>query len=123
MIKTYGYYMPHRYSKKVWNCVKLTDKKHLERPSPPYSAKECERQIKKGNDGNKWISVSNEIGVCKWVKYTKEFIEKMEREARESKERRREWEKKRAERKGSKKKSRRRSLRFAKIIAKIRAKK
>ena len=51
--------MQKRHSKKVYNCVKLTDKKYTERPSPPYSANECERQIKKGNDGNKWISQSN----------------------------------------------------------------
>ncbi len=69
-------YMPHMYSKRVSWCVKLTDKKYLERPSPPYSAKECERQIKKGNDGNKWISQSNEVGVCKWIKYIKKNIKK-----------------------------------------------
>ena len=98
------YYIPHRYSKKVYNCVKLTDKKYTERPSPPYSAKECERQIKKGNDGNKWISMSNELGVCKWIKYTKEYKEKLEKRQEESAERRRKLEKEWKERKGSRKK-------------------
>ncbi len=96
------YYMPHRYSKKVSSCVKLTNKKYTERPSPPYSAKECERQIKKGNDGNKWISMSNEVGVCKWVKYTKEYKEKLEKRAKESDERRRKEKKELKERKGTK---------------------
>jgi hypothetical protein len=100
--------MPHRYSKKVWNCVKLTDKKHTERPSPPYSAKECERQIKKGNDGNRWLSVSNEIGVCKWVKYTKEYKEKLEKRYKEEHEAKLKWQAKRDKRRGSKKKSKRR---------------
>lgn len=98
--------MPTRYSKKVWNCVKLTDKKYTERPSPPYSANECERQIKKGNDGNKWISMSNELGVCKWIKYTKEYKEKLEKRQKESDEIRRQKKKEWKERKGSRKKSR-----------------
>jgi hypothetical protein len=98
--------MPHRYSKKVSLCIKLTDKKYTERPSPPYSAKECERQIKKGNDGNKWISVSNETGLCKWVKYTKEYKEKLEKRHEEAVEDKRKWDEKRANRKGSKKKRR-----------------
>jgi hypothetical protein len=98
--------MPKRFSKKVWNCVKLTDKKHTERPSPPYSANECDRQIKKGNDGNKWISMSNELGVCKWIKYTKEYKEKLEKRQKESDERRRQIIKKWKERKGSKKQRR-----------------
>jgi hypothetical protein len=96
--------MPKRYSKKVWNCVKLTDKKYTERPSPPYSANECERQIKKGNDGNKWISISNELGVCKWIKYTKEYKEKLEKRQKESDERRRGYKKELRERKVSRKK-------------------
>jgi hypothetical protein len=96
--------MPKRYSKKVWNCVKLTDKKYTERPSPPYSAKECERQIKKGNDGNKWISQSNEVGVCKWIKYTKEYKEKLEKRNKDENEAKLKWEAKIAKRKGSKRK-------------------
>ena len=100
--------MPHRYSRKVSRCVKLTDKKHTERPSPPYSARECERQIKKGNDGNRWLSVSNEIGVCKWVKYTKEYKEKLEKKHKEEHEAELKWRAKRDKRRGSKKKSKRR---------------
>ncbi len=96
--------MPHRKSKKVWNCVKLTDKKYTERPSPPYSAKECERQIKKGNDGNKWISQSNEVGVCKWIKYTKEYKEKLEKRNKDEHESKLKWVAKMAKRKGSKRK-------------------
>jgi hypothetical protein len=103
--------MPHRYSKKVSRCVKLTDKKYTERPSPPYSAKECERQIKKGNDGNKWISVSNETGLCKWVKYTKEYKEKLEKRHEEAVEHKRKWDEKRTNRKGSNKKKLSRKLR------------
>ena len=98
--------MPKRYSKKVWNCVKLTDKKYIERPSPPYSANECEGQIKKGYDGNKWISISNEIGVCRWIKYTKEYKETLEKRQKESDERRRQLKKEWKERKGPKKQRR-----------------
>ena len=92
--------MQKRHSKKVYNCVKLTDKKYTERPSPPYSANECERQIKKGNDGNKWISQSNEVGVCKWIKYTKEYKEKLEQRHKDELESKRKWEEKMAKRKG-----------------------
>jgi len=69
--------MPHRYSKKIYNCIKLTDKKYTERPSPPYHANECPSKIKTGNDGKKWLSVESILGIYKWIPYTKEYKEKL----------------------------------------------
>ena len=57
------------------------DKKYNERPSPPYHAKEFPDKIKKGNDGNKYISKKDKNGIYKWyvVKKTKEIKEPSEK--------------------------------------------
>jgi hypothetical protein len=47
-------------------CVKQTQKKYLERPSPPYSAADCCGMVIAGNDGKMYISVPNAKGVCAW---------------------------------------------------------
>ena len=47
-------------------CVKQTQKKYLERPSPPYSAADCCGMTLEGNDGKSYISVANAKGVCAW---------------------------------------------------------
>ena len=49
-------------------CVKQTDKKYLDRDSPPYPANQClEHTKKKGNDGNRWYVVHNKKGIGRWV--------------------------------------------------------
>ena len=47
-------------------CVKQTQKKYLERPSPPYSAADCCGMKMQGNDGKLYTSVANAKGVCAW---------------------------------------------------------
>jgi len=47
-------------------CVKQTQKKYLERPSPPYSAADCCGMTMQGNDGKLYTSVANAKGVCAW---------------------------------------------------------
>jgi uncharacterized protein YjbI with pentapeptide repeats len=47
-------------------CVKQTQKKYLERPSPPYSAADCCGMVIAGNDGKMYVSVPNAKGVCAW---------------------------------------------------------
>jgi hypothetical protein len=71
--------MVKRTSKKIYNCIKLESKKYKERDSPPFHARECPNIIKKGNDGNSWISLrSHNTGIYKWQKYSKELLEKRE---------------------------------------------
>ena len=54
---------------KQTGCVKQTDKKYTERPSPPYAAQECyDGLIKMGNDGYQWQIVANKNGVKRWKK-------------------------------------------------------
>jgi hypothetical protein len=54
---------------KKLGCVEQTDKKYLDRDSPPYPANDCgEGVMKKGNDGNDWYVVLNKNGVGRWVK-------------------------------------------------------
>jgi len=50
-------------------CKKMTTKKYTTRNSPPYPANKCLREIKKGNDGNMYISKRNVNNVYRWVKY------------------------------------------------------
>lgn len=47
-------------------CVKQTQKKYLERPSPPYSAADCCGMTLPGNDGKLYTSVANAKGICAW---------------------------------------------------------
>jgi uncharacterized protein YjbI with pentapeptide repeats len=47
-------------------CVRQTQKKYLERPSPPYSAADCCGMALQGNDGKMYVSVANAKGVCAW---------------------------------------------------------
>lgn len=48
-------------------CIKLTQKKYSSRKSPPYPANACKGLIKKGNDGNNYISQANKNGIFKWI--------------------------------------------------------
>lgn len=47
-------------------CIRQTQKKYLERPSPPYSASDCPGMVMQGNDGKQYISVANAKGVYTW---------------------------------------------------------
>jgi uncharacterized protein YjbI with pentapeptide repeats len=47
-------------------CIKQTQKKYLERPSPPYSATDCPGMTLPGNDGKIYVSVANAKGVYAW---------------------------------------------------------
>ena len=46
-------------------------KKYVNRPSPPRPANDpgCRDQIRRGNDGLLYASVSNKNGVYRWVKF------------------------------------------------------
>jgi hypothetical protein len=58
-----------RTSKRVYHCVRKTQKKYTNRPSPPYQAQECPYQKKKGNDGQMYKSVPSDYnGIFRWVK-------------------------------------------------------
>jgi hypothetical protein len=48
-------------------CAKQTSKKYVGRPGPPYPAKECEDQKKKGNNGKMYVSRPTKTGVYRWV--------------------------------------------------------
>ena len=73
--------MRKRFSKKIYNCVELETKKYKERASPPYHARECPNKIKKGNDNRLWISLrSFNTGIYKWQLYSKDLLEKREKE-------------------------------------------
>jgi len=41
-------------------------KKYLLRPSPPFPANDHCGEIKKGNDGNMYISVPDKNKICRW---------------------------------------------------------
>lgn len=48
------------------SCLKKTTKKYLSRNSPPFSAQNCPDMIKTGNDGKKYVSVSDKNGIYRW---------------------------------------------------------
>ncbi len=52
-------------------CSRQSSKKYTSRASPPFKANEiCNRDtIKKGNDGNFWISTADKRGIYTWKKY------------------------------------------------------
>ena len=58
------------------SCSKSSLQKYATRPSPPRPANEsgCRGQTKVGNDGKKWVSVSNVRGVYRWVALTKKSV-------------------------------------------------
>jgi hypothetical protein len=47
-------------------CERLQTKKYKSRPGPPYHAKHCKGQTKKGNDGKEYVSKANKAGVYVW---------------------------------------------------------
>jgi len=61
--------VPRIAKKPSRGCVKQTQKKYTDRPSPPYPANECCGEIMQGNDGNRYISVADIRGICRWKPY------------------------------------------------------
>ena len=49
-------------------CKSQSAKKYTRRSSPPYPANLCCHKVMLGNDGNKYKSVMNVNGVCRWIK-------------------------------------------------------
>jgi len=82
--------MRRKISKKIYSCVKQTNKKYTMRNSPPYPANECTNQIKMGNDGEKYISLrSFETGKSRWMKYSEDLIKRYTEELEKIKKNRR----------------------------------
>jgi hypothetical protein len=48
------------------SCVRLTDKKYMERPSPPFSAADCQGLSLLGNNGKMFVSLPNKNGIYTW---------------------------------------------------------
>ena len=48
-------------------CVAVKTKKYRDRPSPPYHAGDCKGKTLKGNDGRRYKSLANALGVYTWV--------------------------------------------------------
>ena len=48
-------------------CRPVKTEKYRKRPSPPFHAGDCKGLVKKGNDGNPYVSVADSRGVYKWV--------------------------------------------------------
>lgn len=48
-------------------CIKIKTKKYQTRKGPPYHAKDCKGQTKKGNDGKLYVSAVDMRGTYKWV--------------------------------------------------------
>ena len=48
-------------------CIEIKTKKYQTRKGPPYHAKDCKGQTKKGNDGKDYISQADGRGIYKWV--------------------------------------------------------
>jgi hypothetical protein len=58
------------------SCKEIKTKKYQTRKSPPFHAKDCKNQIKKGKDGE-YISKPDAKGTYKWQKHTKTRSKKM----------------------------------------------
>jgi hypothetical protein len=48
-------------------CIEIKTKKYQTRKGPPYHAKDCKGQTKKGNDGKEYVSAVDSRGTYKWV--------------------------------------------------------
>jgi len=57
---------PAKPRTKTSACVKQTQSKYLNRPSPPYPANECCGEVMEGNDGYMYYSKADKNGVCRW---------------------------------------------------------
>ena len=107
---------------KIPGCVKQTDKKYQDRPSPPFPANQCPQgTVKKGNDGNKWTVVLNQRGIGQWKKDNK-LVKSVRRKSRKASKSRRKSRKVSKSRRKSRKasKSRRKSRKVSKSRRKSR---
>ena len=52
-------------------CKRVTLKRYLARPSPPYHAGECRGKTMKGNSGLMYTSKPDKNGVYTWKRKTK----------------------------------------------------
>ena len=66
------------------NCVKRTQAKYRNRPSPAFPANECCDKTMKGNDGLMYKSVRNKKGICTWKRKSEGGAKKMSRRSRRS---------------------------------------
>jgi len=48
-------------------CVRITQKKYANRPSPPYHAGDCPWQTMEGNDGRQYKSIKTKKGSHVWI--------------------------------------------------------
>ena len=48
-------------------CVRITQKKYANRPSPPYHAGDCPWQTMEGNDGRQYKSIKTKTGSHVWI--------------------------------------------------------
>lgn len=47
-------------------CVKQTQSKYVNRPSPPFPGNQCCLKVLEGNDGRMYKSVPDKNGICRW---------------------------------------------------------
>ena len=47
-------------------CIKMKTDKYSLRNSPPYPANDHCGEIKKGNDGKRYLSKPNKNKICRW---------------------------------------------------------
>jgi hypothetical protein len=70
--KSYNEYLDYfrgRVSPMRGGCIdKSYLKKYATRPGPSYAAQDCKGEIRNGNDGLMYISVSSRNGVYRWQK-------------------------------------------------------
>ena len=57
-----------RAKRSARGCSPQSTKKYRSRKSPPYPANNCCGQVKKGNDGSRYKSISTKSGLCVWKK-------------------------------------------------------
>jgi hypothetical protein len=57
-----------RAKRSARGCSPQSTKKYRSRKSPPYPANNCCGQVKKGNDGSRYKSISTKSGHCVWKK-------------------------------------------------------
>ncbi len=48
-------------------CREIKTKKYQTRKGPPYHAKDCKGETKKGNDGKEYVSAVDKRGTYKWI--------------------------------------------------------
>lgn len=49
-------------------CTRRTTRKYTSRPSPPFSAQDCKGLVKKGSDGQDYVSKPDTRGIYRWTR-------------------------------------------------------